>query len=167
MNTRRGCFRIYLHIFFVNQLNGIELFFFIIAPYSLYNYAAYSMHLLYVTFTLKNKHAFILYFIMDPSNSYFGATCRAWGARNWKEIRKKWEMTVKRPLLFYLCIPISHFTAAPSFTNHSLLLTWFMQSLFLHIFLVVLRGLPRIFLRTYSFLRALVHSFRLFHVILL
>ena len=31
------------------------------------------------------------------------------GARKCKKIRKKWEMTVKRPLLFYLCIPIFYF----------------------------------------------------------
>ena len=87
------------------------------------------------------------------------------GARKWKRIRKKWEMTVKRPLLFYLCIPIFYFYGSyhpllSSFASLNMVYIAF-SSYFVS---CVLRGLPKIFLRIVFFELLYVHSFRFFHV---
>ena len=97
----------------------------------------------------------------------FWATCRAWGARKWKEIRKKWEMTVKRPLLFYLCIPIFYFYGSyhPLLSSFASLNMVYSYRFFFIFLCCVLRGLPKIFLRIVFFELLYVHSFRFFHVI--
>ena len=96
---------------------------------------------------------------------FLGATCRAWGEKM-KKNKEKWEMTVKRPLLFYLCIPIFYFYGSyhPLLSSFASLNMVYSYRFFFILLCCVLRGLPKIFLRIVFFELLYVHSFRFFHV---